>query len=148
MTWRWLNARIVASIHMKQLQRHGGGHGTRDAGMLESALFRPQNLAAYGDPTAFDLAASYAFGIARNHPFVDGNKRTAFVAATLFLRLNGYVLRADHAEAALVFLRLAAGELDEASLTEWLRGNVPSADQSTPEPEADRQRRRGFTPEG
>jgi death-on-curing protein len=91
--------------------------------LLESALARPQNLAAYGEPTAFELAASYAFGIARNHPFVDGNKRTAFVAAALFLRTNGYSFAPDKAEAAVVFLRLAAGEFSEEELAHWLRAN-------------------------
>ncbi len=128
MTWRWLNGRIVKAIHLKQIQRHGGGHGTRDEGMLESALARLQNLAAYGEPTMFEMAASYAFGTARNHPFVDGNKRTAFVSAALFLRMNGQVLNADTAEAALVFLRLAAGEMQEAELADWLRSNASPLD--------------------
>jgi death on curing protein len=130
MNWRWLDRRIIAAVHLRQLQRHGGGHGTRDEGLLDSALARPQNLAAYGQPTVFELAASYAFGLARNHPFVDGNKRTAFVAAALFLRRNGQVLEADQAEAALIFIRLAAGDLSEAELAEWLRRNSapPDAD--------------------
>lgn len=121
MNWRWLSRRVVTSVHLKQLQRHGGGQGTRDEAMLESALARPQNLAAYGTPSVFELAASYAFGIARNHPFVDGNKRTAFVSAVLFLRINGQILKADQAEAAIMVLRLAAGELQEPELAEWLR---------------------------
>ena len=121
MTWRWLSQRIVEAIHRRQIQRHGGGHGLRDGGLLESALTRPQNLDAYGEPSVFNLAASYAFGIARNHPFVDGNKRTAFVASALFLRLNDYRLTADQAEAAITFLRLAAGEMSEAEFAEWLR---------------------------
>jgi death-on-curing protein len=123
MTWRWLTGRIAISIHQKQIQRHGGGHGTRDEGLLESALARPENLAAYGEPTVFELAASYAFGIARNHPFIDGNKRAAFVASVLFLRMNGQQFHADQAEAAVVFLRLAAGEFSEAELAEWFRQN-------------------------
>jgi death-on-curing protein len=123
MNWRWLSVRVVSSIHQRQIQRHGGGHGLRDSRLLESALAPPQNLAAYGEPTTFDLAASYAFGIARNHPFVDGNKRTAFVSAVLFLRLNGFVLTADQAEAAVAFLRLAAGELSQEELAGWLREN-------------------------
>jgi death-on-curing protein len=130
MNWRWLTRRVATSIHLRQIQRHGGGHGTRDEGLLESALARPQNLAAYGEPTVFELAASYAFGIARNHPFIDGNKRTAFVASTLFLRMNGQQFHADQAEAAVVFLRLAAGEFSEAELAEWFRRNCdpPSAE--------------------
>ena len=120
---RWLSVRLVTAIHHRQIQRHGGSFGLRDAGMLESALARPHNLAAYGEPTVFELAASYAFGLARNHPFVDGNKRTAFVASALFLRLNGQNLEAPQAEAAVVFLRLAAAEIREAELAEWFRRN-------------------------
>jgi death-on-curing protein len=123
MTWRWLTRRITTSIHLRQIQRHGGGHGTRDEGLLESALARPENLAAYGVPTAFDLAASYAYGVARNHSFIDGNKRTAFVASVLFLRMNGQQFHAEPAEAAVVFLRLAAGEFSETELSEWFRRN-------------------------
>jgi death-on-curing protein len=135
MTWSWLDRRIVDAIHAKVIQRHGGRQGIRDEGLLDSALARPQNLAAYREPTAFEVAASYAFGIARNHPLIDGNKRTAFVASALFLRLNGRIINADQAEAAVVFLRLAAGELDEAELAEWLRRNSspPDADYLVPE---------------
>ena len=118
MSWRWLSHRIVVAIHLRQIQRHGGGHGIRDEALLESALARPENLAAYGDPTVFDLGASYAFGIARNHPFIDGNKRTAFVASAL-LRMNGRRLHAPQAEAAVVFLKLAAGEFSEAEVSAW-----------------------------
>ena len=123
MSWRWLSQRAVAPIHLKLIHRHGGGQGIRDRSLLESALARPQNLAAYGQPTVFDLAASLAFGIARNHPFTDGNKRTAFLAGTLFLRINGYQMTADQAEAAVVFKRLAAGELLDEQLAEWYRQN-------------------------
>jgi death on curing protein len=137
MTWSWLTLRVVASIHQRQIQRHGGGHGTRDEGLLESALARPENLAAYGEPTVFDLAASYAYGIARNHPFVDGNKRTAFVASALFLRVNGQQLSASPAEAAVVFLRLAAGEFSEAELAEWFRRNASPPDVEFLSPEQD-----------
>lgn len=128
MTWRWLTPRVVTSIHLKHIQRHGGGHGIRDAGLMESALARAQNLAAYGEPTAFELAASYAFGVARNQPFIDGNKRTAFVASTLLLRINGQQLIAETAEAAVVFLRLAAGEFSEAELAEWFSWNTTAID--------------------
>ncbi len=123
MSWRWLTGRIATSIHHRQIQRHGGGHGTRDEGLLESALARTENVATYGEPTVFELAASYAFGIARNHPFIDGNKRTAFVASVLFLRMNGQQFHAEQAEAAVIFLRLAAGEFSEAELAEWFRQN-------------------------
>ena len=130
MTWRWLTSRTTISIHHRQIQRHGGGHGIRDEGLLESALARPDNLAAYGEPTVFELAASYAYGIARNHAFIDGNKRTAFVASVLFLRMNGQQFHAEQAEAAVVFLRLAAGEFTEAELAEWFRQNAnPPADE-------------------
>lgn len=130
MTWRWLTHRVATTIHLRQLQRHGGGYGIRDEGLLESALARPQNLAAYGEPAVFELAAGYAFGIARNHPFIDGNKRTAFVASVTFLRMNGQQFNAEQAEAAVVFLRLAAGELSEAELAEWFRRNAnPPADE-------------------
>src|SRR6188768_822660 len=121
MTWRWLGRRIVTSIHLKQLQRHGGGYGIRDEGLLESALARPQNLAAYSDADVFELAASYAFGIARNHPFVDGNKRTAWVIARLFLRLNGHALKFAERGAVATVLALAAGELSEDELADWFR---------------------------
>src|SRR5258708_8502618 len=87
--WRWLSQQLILAIHDEQLAEHGGGTGMRDLGLLQSALARPQNLVAYGDPDAFDLAACYAFGIAQNHAFVDGNKRTAFIAAALFLLDHG-----------------------------------------------------------
>ncbi len=137
MTWSWLTRRVVASIHQRQIQRHGGGHGTRDEGLLESALARPQNLEGYGEPTVFDLAASYAYGLARNHPFVDGNKRTAFVASALFLRMNGQQLSASAAEAAVVFIRLAAGEFSEGELAEWFRRNAGPPDVEFLSPEQD-----------
>lgn len=119
--WRWLDPDVVAAIHEAQLAEHGGGVGTRDAGMLESALGRARNLAAYGEPDCADLAAAYAFGIARNHPFVDGNKRTAFVAVELFLALNGFDLSADDGECVLTMLALAAGDIDEPAFAAWIR---------------------------
>jgi death-on-curing protein len=137
MNWRWLSGRIVTAIHLRQIQRHGGAHGVRDGGMLDSALARPPNLAAYGEPTVFDLAAGHAFGIARNHPFVDGNKRTAFVACALFLRVNGQILDAPQADAAVVFLRLAAGEIEEAELADWLRRHSAPPDATYLVPEQD-----------
>ena len=123
MTWEWLLKRTVISLHAEAIAEHGGGSGLRDEGLLESALARPQNLAAYGAPTAFELAASYAFGVARNHPFVDGNKRSALLAAYLFLRRNGWRLSAPEAEAVTVFLDLASGNLSEKDLATWLEGN-------------------------
>ena len=117
----WLRFETVLIYHGLQLDEHGGAHGLRDEGALRSALARPENLAAYGNPDIFDLAAAYAKGIVQNHPFVDGNKRTALVCASSFLDLNGYQLTAPEAEAAMVFLRLAAGELEESEVAEWLR---------------------------
>jgi death on curing protein len=111
----------VVAFHDEQLAEHGGGSGIRDLGLLESALARPKMKAAYGEIDIAVLAASYAFGIAKNHPFVDGNKRTAFVASQVFLRRNGWNLSVGQAEAAIVFRDLAAGELTEEMLTAWFR---------------------------
>ncbi|MEX0959811.1 MAG: type II toxin-antitoxin system death-on-curing family toxin [Burkholderiales bacterium] len=119
--WIWIDADVVLAVHDEQLAEHGGSAGIRDGGLLESALARPKNLTAYGDPDFADLAASYGFGIARNHPFVDGNKRTAFVSTELFLRLNGYRLAADDQSCVLTMLAVAAGEIDEAAFADWLR---------------------------
>lgn len=119
--WRWLNADVLQAVHLEQLAEHGGAPGTRDEGLFESALARPQNLALYGEPDAFDLAAAYAVGLAKNHPFTDGNKRTAYVAMELFLVLNGFELTADDASATLTMLSVAAGDTDEPTLAQWLR---------------------------
>ena len=118
----WITAELIESIHERQLSEHGGPGGIRDYGMLESALARARQKYTY-EPTADlpVLAAAYAYGIATNHPFVDGNKRTAAVACELFLELNGYLLVAEDAEMYPVFLSLAAGELTEEALTDWLR---------------------------
>lgn len=119
--WLWIERATILAIHGEQLAEHGGASGLRDVGLLDSALARPLNLAAYGEPDVADLAASYGFGIASNHAFVDGNKRTAFVAVELFLALNGYELRAGDVECVTTMLALAAGEIDEASFARWLR---------------------------
>ena len=119
--WRWLNADVLQAVHLEQLAEHGGAPGTRDEGLFESALARPQNLALYCEPDAFDLAAAYAVGLAKNHPFIDGNKRTAYVAMELFLVLNGFELAADDASATLTMLSVAAGDSDELRLAQWLR---------------------------
>ena len=119
--WRWLSIRSVLAIHAEQLAEHGGGSGVRDMALLESALARPMNLAAYGEPDAAMLAAAYAFGITRNHPFVDGNKRTAFVASVTFLLRNGFDLDATEPDAALTFVALASGKLTEDALASWFR---------------------------
>ena len=123
-TWIWIEPAVILAIHEEQLADHGGPVGTRDAGLLASALGRPAHLEAYGNPDAADLAAAYAFGIARNHPFLDGNKRTAFVAAELFLALNGHALLADDPDCVAHMLALAAGQLDEPSFAAWLRQHL------------------------
>lgn len=114
-------------MHERQLAEHGGGEGIRDAGLLDSALQRPLNKFAYGEPDLSDLAAAYAYGIARNHPFVDGNKRTALVASLTFLELNGSKTTSTQAENVAVFLALAASELDEDALAAWLREHAENA---------------------
>lgn len=119
--WVWIEASVVLAVHDEQLAEHGGAGGVRDAGLLESALARPLQLASYGEPDVADLAAAYGFGLARNHPFIDGNKRTAFVAVELFLALNGWSLTADDASCVLTMLALAAGELSEAGFATWVR---------------------------
>lgn len=122
--WVWVEPRVIIAVHAEQLAEHGGGEGLRDAGLLESALARPMNLAAYDEPDVAALAAAYGFGIVRNHPFVDGNKRTGLIALELFLALNGYGLVADDTECVLTILALAAGTLDEAGLADWIRARL------------------------
>ena len=134
----WIRLETVLIFHDLQVTEHGGAAGLRDEGALRSALARPENLAAYGDPNLFDLAAAYAKGIVQNHPFVDGNKRTAFVVAASFLDLNGQELSAPEADAALVFLRLAASELTETELAEWLRQNSSAPAVASRDPEQDK----------
>lgn len=119
--WVWLDPAVIHAVHEEQLAEHGGAAGVRDAALLESALARPRNQASYGRPDAAELAAAYAYGLARNHPFIDGNKRSAFVAAELFLALNGFGLGAGDADCVMVMLALAAGKLEEAELADWLR---------------------------
>lgn len=122
-TWVWVDASVLRAVHEEQLAEHGGAIGVRDAGLFESALARPMQLAAYGEPDAAALAAAYGFGLARNHPFVDGNKRTAFVAVELFLSLNGYELVAGDMDCVLTMLKVASGELPESEFADWLRAN-------------------------
>jgi death-on-curing protein len=121
MTWRWIDAAVVLAIHDQQIAEHGGTAGVRDLGLLESALARPAQLAAYGEPDVFDLAATYAHGIAKNHPFVDGNKRTAYVVCMLFLRLHGVRIDAPGPERVIAFEQLGKGTLDRETLAGWLR---------------------------
>jgi death-on-curing protein len=121
MSWRWIDKRALILLHDVSLADHGGASGLRDEGLLDSALARPVNHAAYGEPDVCDLAAAYAYGLAKNHPFVDGNKRAAFLGAGLFLVLNGMRLTASQADATIAMFSLAAGDLDEAAFAEWLR---------------------------
>jgi len=122
--WIWVSVEVAAAAHAEQLAEHGGGEGVRDAGLLESAMARPQNLSAYEEPDAASLAAAYAYGIARNHPFVDGNKRTAAVVSETFLVLNGYALGATDAELVVAFLALAAAEFSEEETADWFRSRI------------------------
>lgn len=121
--WVWVARSVVVALHDEQLAEHGGGAGLRDEGLLDSALARPRNLLAYGTPDVIDLAAAYAYGIAKNHPFVDGNKRTAAVVMELFLDLNGCALKADDGSLVTTILSLADGSLSEAALAQWLHAN-------------------------
>lgn len=125
MNWRWIDAHVVLAIHDEQLAEHGGAPGVRDIGLLESALARPQHLATYADE--FDiaaLAAAYGYGLVRNHPFVDGNKRTSLVVMELFLVLNGHHLLAENAECVATMLGLAEGRISEADFAEWIRAHT------------------------
>ena len=119
----WISELLAIAIHDRQLAEHGGPSGTRDNTLLQSALSKPQSLKAYGEPDLAELAASYAFGIARNHPFVDGNKRTAFVVCETFLALNVVELTASDVDCVLVMQDLAAGEIAEAEFATWIRNN-------------------------
>ena len=117
----WVPTAALYIVHDRQISRHGGAPGLRDSGLLEAGANRPRNLAEYGTPDAFDLAASYAFGICKAHAFIDGNKRTAFVAAATFLRLNGYAFRPDPAEGLFMMEGLAASEVSEDAFAQWMR---------------------------
>ena len=122
----WLLEETLTAIHHRQIAEHGGSEGLRDEGLLLSALERPQNLLSYGEPAPdlASLAAAYAYGIARNHPFVDGNKRTALVAARTFLILNGVDLEATQDDKVLTFLNLAEGAISEEELADWIRTRI------------------------
>lgn len=122
--WEWVREDLVLALHDEQLVEHGGAAGLRDLGLLQSAMGRPQNLVAYGDPDAASLAASYAYGIARNHPFTDGNKRTAAVTALLFLELNECPFNIGEADLVVMVLALAAGELSEDEVAGWFRERI------------------------
>lgn len=118
---KWLRREAVLILHDESLADHGGAAGVRDEGLFDSALARPENAFAYGEPDIFDMAAAYAFGIVRNHPFVDGNKRTGFLAAAVFLEINGWMLVADEVDATVQTFGLAASEITEESYAAWLR---------------------------
>jgi death-on-curing protein len=122
--WVWIATPVLHAIHDEQLSEHGGLPGLRDANAFESAIARPRQLAHYGTPDVADLAAAYGYGIARNHPFLDGNKRTAFVAVELFLMLNGHELSAEDADCILTMLSLAAGDLEETAFSHWIRQHL------------------------
>ena len=125
--WRWVSLDAALAAHLEQLAEHGGAEGIRDEGLFESAMARPQNSAAYGEPDAATLAANYAFGLARNHAFIDGNKRTALVVSELFLAKNGLRVESNEAETLAIFLDLAAGELSEEELADWFRERIRPA---------------------
>ncbi len=117
----WLSKRLVLAMHDEQLREHGGATGLRDEGLLESALARPINRAGYGEPDIVELAALYAAAIAHNHPFIDGNKRTAFAALVVFLDLNGIAFDPPEAEAVVMMVSFASSEIDEAAFSAWVR---------------------------
>lgn len=127
MSWRWITKQALVLLHDESLATHGGTQGMRDEGLLHSALMRPQNILAYAEagnlPDAAELAASYGVGIAKNHPFIDGNKRAAFLSVGLFLYLNGLRLQASQAEATVTMLAVAAGDISEEDFAAWLRGH-------------------------
>jgi len=126
-TWVWLDAAVLRAVHNEQLADHGGLAGVRDEDLLESAIARPRQVAAYGEPDVADLAGACGWGLARNHPFADGNQRTAFVAAELFLDRNGRALEADDVACVLTMLAVATGELSEPDFAAWIRKHMRPA---------------------
>ena len=124
MTWEFLSRRVIEAMHDEQLRRHGGARGLRDENALESALARPENKVIYGDPDAMELAAAYLYGLARNHAFVDGNKRIAIVAAATFLLINGYRLTANDGTLYEFVMMVAAGEIDEDGAAAFFRDHT------------------------
>ncbi len=124
MTWRWVSRRALELLHDDSLAEHGGASGLRDEGLLESALARPRQLVAYGSPDLADLAAAYGMGLARNHPFVDGNKRVALLAVGLFLALNGQRLVATQIDTTVTMFAVAAGTVDEPTFANWIRTHL------------------------
>lgn len=122
--WKWVNRQVLLLLHDESLAEHGGAPGLRDEGLLDSALARPLNLALYTEPDVAGLAAAYGVGLAKNHPFVDGNKRAAFLAVGMLLAVNGYRLHATQADAILAVLAVASGEMDEATFAQWIRTHI------------------------
>lgn len=120
-SWIWLDAQVFRAVHDEQLAEHGGAAGVRDIGLFESALARPRQLASYGNPDLADVAAAYGYGLTKNHPFIDGNKRTAFVATELLIDCNGSSLVAGDADCVLTMLAVADGSLSEAQFADWIR---------------------------
>jgi death on curing protein len=116
----WVEKTVAIAIHQRQIAEHGGSDGIRDDGLLESALFRPLNQFAYSQPSIFDLAAAYGYGITQNHPFIDGNKRTGYIVMRTFLRLNGYDINASITEKYLTWIKLADNQISEAELANWI----------------------------
>jgi death on curing protein len=125
--WHWVDREVLLVLHDESLAEHGGGIGIRDMGLLESALMRPENLAMYGKPDYAELAAAYGYGLAKNHPFIDGNKRAAFLAVGLFLYINGYRLTASQSDATKAVLALAASEKSEEEFAQWIRDHSRAA---------------------
>ena len=123
-SWNWVDKQLLLTLHDESLAMHGGSSGIRDEGLLDSALDRAPNLFLYGKPTMAELAAAYGYGLAKNHAFVDGNKRVAFLSVGLFLGLNGYQLKATQVEATLTILALASGDMNEADFAIWIQKNA------------------------
>lgn len=123
MTWNWIKLGTVLAVHDMQIQEHGGATGVRDIGLIESALARPQNLMQYGSPDVVELAAEYGFGITKNHGFVDGNKRTAYVVTRLFLRLHGADFTATPIQRVIIFEKLGRGDFTAETFTWWMKNN-------------------------
>lgn len=121
--WRWIDKNLLVILHDESLAMHGGASGVRDEALLDSALNRAPNLAHYGKPDYAELAAAYGLGLAKNHAFVDGNKRVGFLSVGLFLMLNGYKLTATQVDATLTMIAVAAGEIDEQTFADWIRSH-------------------------
>ncbi len=121
--WKWVSETVARTLNSQQITEHGGTIGVRDQALLESALARPENLVAYGQPDVFDLAASYAYGLINNHPFIDGNKRTGLICALVFLGNNGWKYKAPKVETYMIVIALTQKEVDEKAFAHWLRNN-------------------------